>query len=149
MRALLLYSGIVLGLSSSPALAQAVSGGQATQAGGNDIRANPYNSTNAYDQYSQRKQIDGSQNGVAVDGKLGTSRPAKPNELTAGATVNDKAGVLIARIEQIDPDGVVISTGAAKVKIPADAFGHNRAGLLLDMTKAQFEQIVAKANAAF
>jgi hypothetical protein len=34
------------------------------------------------------------------------------------------------------------------VKIPSDAFGHNKRGLLLDMTKAQFDQIVAKANAA-
>ena len=42
----------------------------------------------------------------------------------------------------------MLSVGTAKVKIPADAFGHNKAGLLLDMTKAQFEQIVTKANAA-
>ncbi len=147
MRAPLLFSGILLGLSTSPALAQAVSGGQAPQAGGTDIRANPYNSMNAGDQYSQRKQIDGLQHGATVDGKPGTARPAMSNELTAGAAVNDKAGVPIAKIEQIDPDGVVITTGAAKVKIPADAFGHNEAGLLLDMTKAQFEQIVAKANA--
>jgi hypothetical protein len=48
----------------------------------------------------------------------------------------------------VDPDGVVVSTAAGKVKIPADAFGHNKAGLLLDMTKRDFDNIVAQANAA-
>src|SRR5581483_8126663 len=83
-----------------------------------------------------------------VVASLGPARRAKANELTAGAIVNDKAGQVIAKIDQIDPDGVVVSAGAAKVKIPVDAFGHNKAGLLLDMTKAQFDQIVAKANAS-
>ena len=148
MGKLLLFSAIMLGVSSSPVLAQAVSGGQATQAGGNDVRANPYGSMNANDQYLQRRQSENLPAGAAAsEGKLGAARPAKPNELTAGAPVNDKAGALIAKIDQIDPDGIVVSTGTARVKIPADAFGHNKAGLLLDMTKAQFDQIVAKANA--
>jgi hypothetical protein len=34
------------------------------------------------------------------------------------------------------------------VKIPSNAFGHNKRGLLLDMTKSDFDKIVAKANAA-
>jgi hypothetical protein len=66
--------------------------------------------------------------------------------LTAGAPVNDKNGVAVARVQSIDPHGVVVSIGSAKVKVPVEAFGHNKAGLLLDMTKAQFEQVVAKAN---
>ena len=78
---------------------------------------------------------------------LGRSRPAKASELAAGAAVNDKTGVVIARIDQIDTDGVVVSNATGKVKVPADAFGYNKAGVLLDMTKAQFEQIVKKANA--
>jgi hypothetical protein len=79
--------------------------------------------------------------------KLGPARPAKPSDLTAGADVNDKDGVAIAKIVAIDPDGVVLSNGKAKVKVPADAFGRNRAGLLLDLHKAEFDQQVAKANA--
>lgn len=79
---------------------------------------------------------------------LGPARPAKKDELTVGATVNDKTGSAMAKIESVDADGVLVSIGTAKVKVPADAFGHNRAGLLLDMTKAQFEQVVAKANTA-
>jgi hypothetical protein len=83
-----------------------------------------------------------------VSASMGSARPAKVAELAAGAAVNDKTGVLIARIDKVDADGVIVSAGAAKVKIPTDAFGHNKTGLLLDMTKAQFDQIVAKANAA-
>ena len=81
-------------------------------------------------------------------GKNGRARPATKGELTPGAIVNDKTGAAIAKIESVDPDGVVVSMGAAKVKVPTEAFGHNKAGLLLDMTKAQFEQVVAQANTA-
>lgn len=80
--------------------------------------------------------------------KWGPARPARKDELTVGATVNDKTGSAMAKIESVDADGVLVSVGGAKVKVPADAFGHNKAGLLLDITKAQFEQIVAKASAA-
>ena len=76
----------------------------------------------------------------------GPSRPAKASELTLGAMVNDKTGTPMAKITEVDPDGVVVSMGLAKVKVPAQAFGHNKAGLLLDMTKAQFEQVVAQAK---
>lgn len=80
--------------------------------------------------------------------KLGPARPAKAQEIVAGATVNDNTGTFIAKIDAIEPDGVVLTNGVAKLRVPADAFGHNRAGLLLDMTKVQFDKIVAQANAA-
>ena len=60
--------------------------------------------------------------------------------------MNDKTGAPLARIDEVDADGVVVSTGLAKVKVPKEAFGHNKAGLLLDMTKAQFQQVVAQAK---
>jgi hypothetical protein len=150
MRKLLVFSAFLIGFSPAASFAQAVSGGQAPQAG-TEVRANPYNSNNAVDQYLQQKQInnlpDQKRQNTNV-ASLGPARPAKTSELTAGAIVNDNSGEAMAKIEQVDADGVVVSLGAAKVKIPADAFGHNKAGLLLDMTKAQFEQIVARANAA-
>jgi hypothetical protein len=80
--------------------------------------------------------------------KLGPARAAKKAELAAGAPVNDNNGAPMAKIEKVDQDGVVLALGAAKVKVPAEAFGHNKAGLLLDMSKAQFQQLVAKANAS-
>jgi hypothetical protein len=150
MRKLLLFSAGLASLSATPALAQAVSGGQAPQYG-TEVRANPYGSTNAVDQYLQQKQINNVPNQRAANSnaaKLGATRPAAATELTSGAIVNDNTGIAIARIDQVEGDGVVVAMGNAKVKILADAFEHNKAGLLLDMTKAQFEQIVAQANAA-
>lgn len=79
---------------------------------------------------------------------LGPARPAKANELAAGATVNDKTGTAMATIVSIGADGVVVASASGEVKVPADAFGHNNAGLLLDMTKADFDKIVARAHAA-
>lgn len=151
MRKLLVFSAFLIGFAPLPADGQAVSGGQASQAGGTEVRSNPYNNSSVTDQYLQQKQLNNlpDQKAASVNAaNLGTARPAKAAELTAGAPVNDKRGIPIAKIDTVDSDGVVVTTGAAKVKIPTDAFGHNKAGLLLDMTKAQFDQIVAKANAA-
>jgi len=150
MRKLLVLSAVATGFYPANALAQAVSGGQAPQAG-TEIRANPYNSTNAVDQYLDRKQTNNLPDEPqvrAVGEKLGPARPAKAAELTLGATVNDKSGVAIAKIDQVDADGVIVSTPAGKVKIPTEAFGHNNRGLLLDMTKSDFDKIAAKANAS-
>jgi hypothetical protein len=110
----------------------------------------PGSISNPVDDYLRQKSLNNlpnRQSDTASDRKLGAARPAKPNELTAGAPVNDKTGVAMATIAQVDPDGVIVSTPTGKVKIPSDAFGHNKSGLLLDMTKAQFEQVVTKANA--
>jgi hypothetical protein len=53
----------------------------------------------------------------------------------------------MATIISVAADGVILATVTGKVKIPADAFGRNNAGLLLDMTKGDFDKIIAKANA--
>ena len=101
------------------------------------------------DQYLQQKSLNnlpGQQSERDALAAFGPLRPAKANELVAGALINDKTGAPMAKIAQVDADGVVVSMGIAKVKVPAQAFGHNKAGLLLDMTKAQFEQVVAQAK---
>jgi hypothetical protein len=112
----------------------------------------------AHDSATQPNNLDMIRNGIrnnemdrtaqALRDKLGPARPAKAQEITAGAPVNDNSGTLIGKVDAVDPDGVVLSNGIAKVKVPADAFGHNKSGLLLDMSKAQFDKIVAQANAA-
>jgi hypothetical protein len=147
----LVLFAIVSSFASAPAFAQATSGGQTPQPGGmmGSSEAGSYNSSNATEQYVHQRQIGNlpeQQNARANGGKSERARPAKADELTAGAMVNDRSGAAIAKIEQVDADGVVVSTGLAKIKVPKEAFGHNKAGLLLDMTKAQFEQVVAQAN---
>lgn len=73
--------------------------------------------------------------------------PATPSELIVGTAVNDLRGVPLGTIEAVDADGVVMFNGTARIKVPRDAFGHNRKGLMLDVTKKQFDKMVVDANA--
>jgi hypothetical protein len=77
----------------------------------------------------------------------GEAVPATPADVVAQAVVSDKAGQTIGTIESVDADGAVVATLAGKVKVPLDAFGKNGKGLLIAMTKKDFEALVAKANA--
>jgi hypothetical protein len=142
----LVLLGLVIASTPATTFAQVPPG---SRDGTNDVRSQaigaPGQSTNAVDQYLKRQGLQDLP-GQKSNAKLGASRPAKAEELTVGAIVNDKTGVSIAKIEQVDTDGVVVPMGTAKVKVPAEAFGHNKAGLLLDVTKAQFEQVVAQAK---
>ena len=74
------------------------------------------------------------------------SRPAKAEELTAGATIADNKGVELGYIKSVEPDGVVVATTAGQIKVPADAFGKNSKGLLIGMSKADFDKLVAQAT---
>jgi len=148
----LVWLGLAIAVTPASTFAQQPAG---TRDATNDVRSQsigmPGQSTNPLDQYVQRRALqDLSGDKATADqkyaGKLGPARPAKADELIVGAAVNDKTGVAIAKIEQVDADGVVVSSGMSKVKVPADAFGHNKAGLLLDMSKSQFDQIVASAS---
>jgi hypothetical protein len=106
------------------------------------------NTPDLHDQLVRERQRELSEQLQEQNRSGGPTRPAKASELIVGTAVNDRSGVAMAKIDQVDPDGIIVSTPIGKVKIPADSFGHNKRGLLLDMTKAQFDQIVAKAKAA-
>src|SRR5436305_7314591 len=116
------FLGLVIAVAPAVAFAQANPG---ARDGTNDVRSanigTPGSSTNAEEQYLRRRglqDLSAGPGGGKDAGKLGSARLAKPDELTAGVTVNDKTGVAIAKIEQVDPDGIVVSTGLAKVKVP-------------------------------
>ena len=146
MRRLLLLLGVAVGLVPAPSLAQ-VAGGRPLDIRNTDLGAHDSFSTpDLHDQLLRYRERERSYRIRAQSKDKGPSQPAKPSELFAGATINDNTGLAMAKIESVDPDGVVVSMGTAKVKVPADAFGHNKGGLLLDMTKAQFEQAMAQAN---
>jgi hypothetical protein len=140
--------GIVAGVASAAASAQM--SGNAPSGPQPDIRNSDLGSHDSFstpdihDMVVRQRQRELSDKLSSQQG--GPSRPAKASELVAGAPVNDKTGAPMAKIAEVDADGVVVSIGMAKVKVPAQAFGHNKAGLLLDMTKAQFEQVVAQAK---
>ena len=145
MRQLLIVSAILIGFAPTVASAQ-VRGAPVVN---NNVPGggNSPSSTNAMDQYLQRKSMqDLTDVQRATINKLGPARLARKDELTVGAPVNDNTGAAMAKIAEVDADGVVVSMGMAKVKVPAQAFGHNKAGLLLDMSRAQFQQVVAQAK---
>lgn len=73
------------------------------------------------------------------------ARPAKAGELSIGATIADNKGAEVGYIKSIDTDGVVVATAAGQVKVPADALGKNKKGLLIGMSKADFDKLVAQA----
>lgn len=79
--------------------------------------------------------------------EIGKARPAKPVEVQSGKQVNDSTGVFLGVIEKVEPDGVIVTVGTSHIKVPGEAFGINKKGLLLDVTKQQFDQLIASANA--
>jgi len=79
--------------------------------------------------------------------RAAAARPANPTDIIAGKPVHDTAGQLLAIVEKIEADGAVVRSGASVVKVPLDGFGVNKKGLLLNMTKPQFEALVAGATA--
>jgi hypothetical protein len=76
------------------------------------------------------------------------SRPAKPAELTAGAAIADNKGTEVGHIKSVETDGVIVETAAGYIKVPADAIGKNNSGLLIGMSKADFDKLVAQAVAS-
>lgn len=73
------------------------------------------------------------------------ARPAKPADLTNGAAIADIKGVEVGYIKAVASDGVVVATATGQVKVPADAFGKNSKGLLIGMSKADFDKLVSQA----
>jgi hypothetical protein len=92
----------------------------------------------------QRDQMD--KLAAKARSQLGRARAAQPGEVTVGKPVNDTTGQLMGLVERIEPDGALVYNGAAIVKVPIDSFGVNRKGLLLQMTKDEFDRMVARAN---
>jgi len=74
------------------------------------------------------------------------SRQAKTDELTVGAAISDNQGAEVGYIKSVASDGVVVATASGQVRVPAEAIGKNRKGLLIGMKKADFDKIVASAN---
>ncbi len=77
----------------------------------------------------------------------GRAVPARPADIVATASVFDSGGERVGAIESVAPDGAIVVTNVGKVKIPLNAFGKNRLGLLIGLSKKDFETLVTKANA--
>jgi hypothetical protein len=74
--------------------------------------------------------------------------PATAADIKAGSNLRDSQGVQIGTIDSLQSDGVVVNTGQAKIKVPLLAFGKDEHGLLLAITAAHFNELIAKAHSA-
>jgi hypothetical protein len=72
--------------------------------------------------------------------------PAKASDIIVGGEVRDSKGILVGSIESVDPAGAVVTTGTGRVMVPLEAFGKNKKGLLLGVTKSEFDSMVASAT---
>ena len=72
-------------------------------------------------------------------------RAATTAEVIAGSRVSDSKGEPVGTIESVEADGAIVATGAGRVKVPVEAFGTNGSGLLLSVTKAEFDALVSGA----
>jgi hypothetical protein len=80
--------------------------------------------------------------------KRSAAAPATIADIKAGSPLRDTQGVPIGTIDSVDADGAVVNTGQAKIKVPLAAFGKDDGGLLLGITAARFNELVAKAHSA-
>ena len=74
------------------------------------------------------------------------ARPAKADELKVGAEISDSQGAEVGYIKAVAADGVVVATVGGQVRVPAEAFGKNKKGLMIGIKKADFDKLVAGAN---
>ncbi len=87
-------------------------------------------------------------------GKRPSAVPATAADITAGAQVRDIKGVPIGTIATLasneivaDPSQTVIDTGHGKIGVPLSGFGKDDKGLVLNLTAAKFNELVAQVHA--
>ena len=82
-----------------------------------------------------------------VSGIVGKAVPVQAGDVVAGKPLRDVEGQPIGQVASVDADSAVVATGASQVDVPLEAFGKDDAGLLLSVTAAQFQELVAQATA--
>lgn len=82
------------------------------------------------------------------EGKKRSARsvPATPQDVVAGADVRDSKGAHVGVIESVSLSGAVLKADGGAVEVPLDAFGKDAKGLLIGMSKADFDRLVAQAT---
>ena len=70
-------------------------------------------------------------------------RPVTISDVREGNAVHDPQGGVVGTVESVDETGAVVSTGQARARLPFSSFGRNGRGLVIAMTRAQFEAEVA------
>jgi hypothetical protein len=79
--------------------------------------------------------------------KAGKTVAAKPADVVIGSPVSDTSGVAIGTIDSVSADAAIVLSGDKRISVPLAGFGKNRNGLVLGLTKAEFDAAVAAAYA--
>ena len=142
MRKIALAVGVMI-LPASPALAQQAPAGAAP--GGEPLLVKsqePDLSTDARSLEDVRYKMD-RKNRDTTRGKKDQARPAQLTDILPGKEVHDTSGQVIALVDKVEGSEAILRSGATVVKVPVEGFGINKKGLLLNLTKPQFDQMVA------
>jgi hypothetical protein len=118
----LLAGAIVAGLSAGAA-AQGMSQGQAA---------------------AQQAGAGASTQQADSQGQSGQTKLATKAEVKAGAAVYDAKGNSVGKIESVDSQGAVVSTGNTRAKIPLSSIAHNDKGLVISLSRAEIDAAAKK-----
>lgn len=136
-------------LATGTAYAQAPGSGAPPSAGytaQNPTVANAGDETERDAERARREAVDAARIRDRAGPRTPRSVPAKPEQVIAGAEVRDPKGVVVGKIDAVSVGSAVIATELGKVEVPLEAFGMNNKGLLIPMSKADFDKAVAEAN---
>lgn len=145
MRKIVLASAFVL-LPAMPALAQTAPAGAAP--GGEpllvksiepDLSTDPRSIDDVRHKMQKQEQ--------AARGKKDQPRPAQATEILPGKEVRDTSGQVLALVDKVEGSEAILRSGTSVVRVPFEAFGMNKKGLLLNLSKPQFDQMVASLAA--
>ena len=118
--------------------ASMVSGTALAQGGGA-----PMGSTDAAKSSGDRREKEADFNKLAGQyskkKRKGSAVAASPADVVVGAVFRDSKGVALGMIDAVEVDGAVVLVGTRRVKVPLDAFGKDANGLLVGITRAEFE----------
>lgn len=92
-------------------------------------------------------KIQGDNAGKIQSHSAASVRKATADDIVAGASVRDINGQAIGKIDSLHTDQVLVNTGQTKVGVPLVAFGKDKTGLLIGITAAKFNEMVATAHA--
>jgi hypothetical protein len=74
-------------------------------------------------------------------------KPATAADVKAGVAVVDKDGGLVGKVDSVDSEGVVISTGSVRAKVPLASLGVGGKVLTVSLSKAELEAAAKKKEA--
>lgn len=95
---------------------------------------------------AREEALDKERHGGGPAKKASRSVAATAADVTVGAQVFDSKGVLVGTITGKTLTDAALQADAGTVEVPLEALGKNGKGLLIGMTKAEFDKLVAAAQ---